>query len=282
MNAMYWCVYLWSVYACTPLKSPPVDSVIVSVIPTPSVDQKLRTPSLVTAYGAVVVAHAHANTRRIIPINSHQTKNFSGTLDSSSRSLGPVVMESEGGGEDLASLLESTFTLSRGLETLYSEHEVLLEALGEEDRESETGRRDGGARHGWLLANSCYTQSSFFIISSCAYIRTLVIQTRPFLIYNFFPGNQDFDLEEFGVQMKVEKTAALSHSMDQLKAGIEEAKVCINSHPPPPPPPLSLSLSLSLGMYLLMPLLYCVVTCRAFKGRTTKHGKSGWLTQRAM
>ena len=34
------------------------------------------------------------------------------------------------GTTDLGTLLESTLTLSRGLETLYSEHEVLLEALG--------------------------------------------------------------------------------------------------------------------------------------------------------
>lgn len=40
-------------------------------------------------------------------------------------------MDSESG-EDLGALLESTLTLSRGLETLYSEHEVLLQALGEE------------------------------------------------------------------------------------------------------------------------------------------------------
>ena len=35
--------------------------------------------------------------------------------------------------------------------------------------------------------------------------------------------------EEFAVEMKVEKTAALSHSMDLLKAGIDEAKVCVSS-----------------------------------------------------
>lgn len=52
----------------------------------------------------------------------------------------------EQGGEDLGALLESTLTLSRGLETLYSEHEVLLEALGEE--ESETAKGDGDASHG--------------------------------------------------------------------------------------------------------------------------------------
>lgn len=55
-------------------------------------------------------------------------------------------MESEEG-EDLASLLESTLNLSEGLETLYSEHEVLLEALREEG-EGETGKEEGGARGG--------------------------------------------------------------------------------------------------------------------------------------
>lgn len=39
-------------------------------------------------------------------------------------------------GEDLGTLLESTLTLSRGLETLYSEHKVLLEALGEDSDSS--------------------------------------------------------------------------------------------------------------------------------------------------
>lgn len=50
-------------------------------------------------------------------------------------------MESESG-EDLGALLESTLTLSRGLETLYSEHEVLLQALGEE-RDSDASNRAG-------------------------------------------------------------------------------------------------------------------------------------------
>ena len=46
---------------------------------------------------------------------------------------------SEGtGSPDLGALLESTLTLSRGLETLYSEHEVLLEALGESGEPSQT------------------------------------------------------------------------------------------------------------------------------------------------
>ena len=39
---------------------------------------------------------------------------------------------------DLGALLESTMTLSRGLETLYSEHEVLLEALGASGETSKT------------------------------------------------------------------------------------------------------------------------------------------------
>lgn len=43
-------------------------------------------------------------------------------------------------GEDLASLLESTVNISKGLETLYSEHEALLEALRQEEREGETGK----------------------------------------------------------------------------------------------------------------------------------------------
>ena len=49
-------------------------------------------------------------------------------------------------GEDLGALLESTLTLSRGLETLYSEHEALLEALGEDGRENE--RREASGSHG--------------------------------------------------------------------------------------------------------------------------------------
>ena len=55
-------------------------------------------------------------------------------------------MESEEG-EDLATLLESTLNLSEGLETLYSEHEVLLEAL-KEKAEGERGNEEGGARRG--------------------------------------------------------------------------------------------------------------------------------------
>lgn len=56
-------------------------------------------------------------------------------------------MDSESG-EDLGALLESTLTLSRGLETLYSEHEVLLQALGEE-RGSDASNRasDHGQYH---------------------------------------------------------------------------------------------------------------------------------------
>ena len=42
------------------------------------------------------------------------------------------------GTTDLGTLLESTLTLSRGLETLYSEHEVLLEALGGSGEPSQT------------------------------------------------------------------------------------------------------------------------------------------------
>lgn len=47
-------------------------------------------------------------------------------------------------------------------------------------------------------------------------------------------GEQDSDIEdseEFGVQMKVEKTAALSDSLNRLRAGIDEAKVCRLSVP---------------------------------------------------
>lgn len=58
-----------------------------------------------------------------------------------SRDATGVDMESESG-EDLGALLESTLTLSRGLETLYSEHEVLLQALGEE-RDSDASNRAG-------------------------------------------------------------------------------------------------------------------------------------------
>lgn len=42
-------------------------------------------------------------------------------------------------------------------------------------------------------------------------------------------GGQDSDTEgseEFGVQMKIEKTAALSDSLNRLKTGIDEAMVC--------------------------------------------------------
>ena len=46
--------------------------------------------------------------------------------------------EGAGSGADLGVLLESTMTLSRGLETLYSEHEVLLEALGAGGETSKT------------------------------------------------------------------------------------------------------------------------------------------------
>lgn len=58
-----------------------------------------------------------------------------------SRDATGVDMDSESG-EDLGALLESTLTLSRGLETLYSEHEVLLQALGEE-RGSDASNRAG-------------------------------------------------------------------------------------------------------------------------------------------
>lgn len=52
-------------------------------------------------------------------------------MDSSPSSEGTVTA-------DLGALLESTMTLSRGLETLYSEHEVLLEALGASGETSKT------------------------------------------------------------------------------------------------------------------------------------------------
>lgn len=40
-------------------------------------------------------------------------------------------------------------------------------------------------------------------------------------------GRPETDSEEFKVQLKVEKTAALTKSLDHLKTGIDEAKVCI-------------------------------------------------------
>ena len=43
-------------------------------------------------------------------------------------------------GEDLTNLLESTVNISKGLETLYSEHEALLEALRQEERDGEAGK----------------------------------------------------------------------------------------------------------------------------------------------
>lgn len=56
-------------------------------------------------------------------------------------------MEAESG-EDLGALLESTLTLTRGLETLYSEHEVLLQALGEERDSDSTKRAVDPVSHG--------------------------------------------------------------------------------------------------------------------------------------
>lgn len=130
-----------------------------------------------------------------------------------SRCDGCVDMDSESD-EDLGALLESTLTLSRGLETLYSEHEVLLQALGEE-RDSEASTRAGDpVSHG----------GHHFTILPCSRYR----------VFPRVEGEQESDIEdseEFGVQMKVEKTAALSDSLNRLRAGIDEAKVCRLSVP---------------------------------------------------
>ena len=119
-------------------------------------------------------------------------------------------------GEDLGALLESTLTLSRGLETLYSEHEALLEALGEDGRENERGEASGsyGERCTGLQKHAPKLSSSYTGLQ---------------------PSEELDESEEFAVQTKVEKTAALSHSLDLLKAGIDEAKVRMS--PPPELPP---------------------------------------------
>ncbi|CAI8037464.1 Kinesin light chain 1 [Geodia barretti] len=89
---------------------------------------------------------------------------------------------------DLGALLESTMTLSRGLETLYSEHEVLLEALGASGETSKTS----------LDSSTVESEKSW--------------------------GDADVP-EDFGLQVKAEKTNALSHSLNLLRAGMSEAKL---------------------------------------------------------
>lgn len=126
-------------------------------------------------------------------------------------------------GEDLGALLESTLTLSRGLETLYNEHEVLLEALAEDGRDSSRStikaeqQTDSGHNlsHGMNYRRQyhCYTVEMYF-----------------------FPGDiSDVeDSAEFAVELKVEKTAALSQSLNLLRAGLDEAKVhtsCMHTLP---------------------------------------------------
>ena len=113
-------------------------------------------------------------------------------------------------GEDLGSLLESTLTLSRGLETLYSEHKVLLEALGEDSESPKKTERDLEGSHGKVERKPAHAASR---ANS--------------------PGPQSSDetveSEEFVEQVRVEKTAALGHSLELLKTGIDEAKVCCPS-----------------------------------------------------
>lgn len=113
-------------------------------------------------------------------------------------------------GEDLGALLESTLTLSRGLETLYSEHKVLLETLGEG---GEASSRKAGRE-----LNTSHSKVKGIITE---YERA-----------NLSPGphsSDEVDSEDFAEQVKIEKTAALGHSLGLLRAGIDEAKVCSRS-----------------------------------------------------
>ena len=60
---------------------------------------------------------------------------------------------SESGGENLGTVLESTLTLSRGLQTLYSEHEALLEAIGEDERDDECSTRAESSNRGMYYSS---------------------------------------------------------------------------------------------------------------------------------
>jgi hypothetical protein len=103
---------------------------------------------------------------------------------------------------DLGALLESTMTLSRGLETLYSEHEVLLEALGasgETSLDSSTGRKRTRFFASWSLSSTTVESEKSW-------------------------GDADVP-EDFGLHVKAEKSNALSHSLNRLRAGMSEAKV---------------------------------------------------------
>jgi chromosome segregation ATPase len=103
---------------------------------------------------------------------------------------------------DLGALLESTMTLSRGLETLYSEHEVLLEALGasgETSLDSSTGRKRTRFFASWSLSSTTVESEKSW-------------------------GDADVP-EDFGLHVKAEKSNALSHSLNRLRAGMSEAKL---------------------------------------------------------